>query len=53
MGTYNADTRIYALPAIVRVSEPLNVLLPLLSIYRYRYATVETLTSTRADLEWS
>lgn len=32
------------LPAIVRVSEPLNVLLPLLSIYRYRYMTMETQT---------
>lgn len=36
------------LPAIVRISEPLNVLLPLLSIYRYRYTTMEMLTSTQA-----
>lgn len=47
MGAYNADMYI-CLPAIVRVSEPLNVLLPLLSIYRYRCTTMETLTSTRA-----
>jgi len=32
MATYNADIHF---PAVVRVSEPLNVLLPLLGIYRY------------------
>jgi len=35
------------LAAIVRVSEPLNVLLPPLSIYRYRCTTMETLTKHR------
>jgi len=38
---------IVCLAAIVRVSEPLNVLLPPLSIYRYRYTTMETLTKHR------
>lgn len=46
MSTYNADIYIY-LPAIIRVSEPLNVLLsPLLYRYHHGIMYMKILTNT-------
>jgi len=45
MATYNADIHF---PAVVRVSEPLNVLLPLLGIYRYHRVRAHARARARA-----